>query len=112
MLHLKTFIFSAKAGFFKALSDETRISIVDALQKNKWMNVGEICEEIGKEQSIVSHHLSCLRNCGLVKTKKEGKYTLYSLNGDIISEILDLTEKHVNALFENILSCEVIKKER
>lgn len=104
-------IISAKASFFRALSDETRISIVDALKKNEWMNVGEICSEIGKEQSIVSHHLSCLRNCGLVRTKKKGKFIHYALNGQLIEDILNSAEKHVNNLFESILTCEVVKED-
>ncbi len=102
---------SAKAGFFKALGDENRIAIVDVLRKKGPTNVGNICSEIGKEQSIVSHHLSCLRSCGLVRTKKEGKYVLYALNGEIISKIIDLTDEHVSGLFESILACEVVKEE-
>ncbi|MFQ6050922.1 MAG: ArsR/SmtB family transcription factor [Candidatus Hydrothermarchaeota archaeon] len=98
----------AKARFFKALGDETRIKILEALRKNRWMSVTDICDETGKEQSSISHHLACLRNCGLVKTKKKGKFILYSLNGDLVQEILKLSDNHVRTLFEKILACEIL----
>jgi DNA-binding transcriptional ArsR family regulator len=101
---------AVKARFFKALSDKTRVAILEALREKKQMNVGEICEDLDMEQSTISHHLRCLRNCGLVKTKKEGKQVFYSLNGEIVEKLLVLSGKHVKALAEEILSCEVLKR--
>jgi len=64
---------TAKKYFFSALSDETRLSILHALKENGEMCVNDICKATGKDQSLVSHHMACLRNCGLVNTEKNGK---------------------------------------
>jgi len=98
---------AVKARFFKALSDKTRIAILEALKARGRMNVSDICRQINMEQSTVSHHLACLRNCGLVSTQKEGKQVFYSLNGEIAKKLLLLSEQHVKVLAEEILACEV-----
>ena len=103
---------TAKKYFFSALSDETRLSILYALKENGSMNVSDICEATGKDQSLVSHHLTCLRNCGLVNTEKDGKFVVYSIKNELISKILDLSDKHVKEMFEGIISCEIVKNKR
>lgn len=103
---------TAKKYFFSALSDETRLSILYALKENGGMNVSNICEATGKDQSLVSHHLTCLRNCGLVNTEKDGKFVVYSIKNELISKILDLSDKHVKEMFEGIISCEIVKNKR
>lgn len=102
---------TAKKYFFSALSDETRLSILYALKKNGKMSVKEICNATKKEQSLISHHIACLRNCGLVNSEKNGKFVFYSIKNDIISEILDLSDKHVKEMFEDILSCEIVRRD-
>ncbi|CAG1009719.1 MAG: metalloregulator ArsR/SmtB family transcription factor [Candidatus Methanoperedens sp.] len=103
---------TAKKYFFSALSDETRLSILYALKENGGMCVNDICEATGKDQSLISHHMACLRNCGLVNTEKDGKFVVYSIKNELISQILDLSDKHVKEMFEGILSCEVVKNKR
>lgn len=101
---------TAKKCFFSALSDETRLSILYALKENGGMCVSEICKATGKDPSLVSHHMACLRNCGLVNTKKNGKFVVYSIKNELISKIIDLSDRHVKEMFEGILSCEVVKQ--
>lgn len=100
---------TAKKFFFSALSDETRLSILYTLKENGSMCVNDICRATGKDQSLISHHMSCLRNCGLVNTEKNGKFVVYSIKNALISKILDLADRHVTEMFESILSCEVVK---
>lgn len=102
---------TAKKHLFKALSDETRLAIMYALKENGKMYVNDICNAIGKEQSLISHHMACLRNCGLVNTEKDGKFVYYSIKNDLIVQILELGEKHVREMFEDILKCEVVKND-
>lgn len=103
---------TAKKYFFSALSDETRLSILCALKENGGMCVSDICKATGKDQSLVSHHMSCLRNCGLVNTEKSGKFVVYSIKNELISEILDLSDRHVREMLEGILSCEVVNSKK
>ncbi len=99
----------ARVRFFRALGDETRIAIMNALKKNGRMTVTEICSAVKKEQSNVSHHLACLRNCGIVRVKKNGKNAAYSLRNSEVVKILHLVDGHVKGALESILACEVVR---
>ena len=65
--------------FAKALADETRQKIMK-LCCCQWLSVGEIVERLNVTQPTVSHHLSILREAGLVEVREEGKQTFYKLN--------------------------------
>jgi ArsR family transcriptional regulator len=72
--------------YFKALSDENRLKIVDMLSS------GEICacvilQEFAITQSTLSHHMKILCDCSLVNARKEGKWMYYSLNKSTIKDI-------------------------
>lgn len=100
----------AETYFFKALGDETRLRILELLKEHGELSVSDLCKEIEKEQGTISHHLACLRNCGLVTTRREGKSIIYSLNSeDKIHSILELAERHVRDTIEGILRCEVVR---
>ncbi len=103
-------LYNAKCALLRALSDETRIRILEELRRKKRLTVSEICEKLGRDQSSISHHLSCLRSCGLVSTEKEGRFMVYSLNGrERVAKILELVDEHVKESLEAILRCEVVK---
>lgn len=65
--------------FGKALADETRQKIMK-LVCCRWLSVNEIVAELDVAQPTVSHHLSILRNAGLVNVRRVGKQALYTLN--------------------------------
>jgi ArsR family transcriptional regulator len=65
--------------FAKALADETRQKIMKVCCCN-WLSVNEIVEQLNVTQPTVSHHLSILREAGLVEVREEGKQTFYKLN--------------------------------
>jgi predicted transcriptional regulator len=58
--------------FFRALSNQTRFSIVQLLRE-KPHYVNEMVEKLGIEQSRISHNLACLLNCGFVEWEWNGK---------------------------------------
>ncbi|MBI4362653.1 MAG: winged helix-turn-helix transcriptional regulator [Euryarchaeota archaeon] len=98
----------AEAGLFRALGDETRVAILGALRGGGPLSVGDIRVAVGRELTLVSHHLSCLRNCGLVTTERRGKSVLYSLNGHRrIEQMLALAGEHVEEAHRKILECRV-----
>ena len=99
----------AMASFFRAMGDETRISILQLLQNNNELNVNDICKHLKKQQHQISHHLACLRNCGLVRARREGKMVFYSLNGrSRIRRIVETASQHVKVTLENILRCKEV----
>jgi ArsR family transcriptional regulator len=65
--------------FAKALADETRQKIMK-LCCCKWLSVSAIVEQLSVTQPTVSHHLSILREAGLVEVREDGKQTFYKLN--------------------------------
>lgn len=66
--------------FGKAIADETRQTIMRLLCC-QWLCVNDVVEQLGNlSQPTVSHHLSILRDAGLVYTRREGKQVYYSLN--------------------------------
>jgi Predicted transcriptional regulators len=61
---------------FQALSEPTRLQITALLINQGSMSVSMISKELKKSQSLISHHLSCLRNCGVVKYNKKNKMSI------------------------------------
>ncbi len=100
---------TARVHIFRALGDRVRLEILEHLKEKSPLTVSTLCELSGKEQNLVSHHLSCLKNCGLVSSKKDGKNVNYSLKNKNIIKIINLADKHVRDILENVLSCEVVK---
>ena len=67
--------------FCKALADDTRQQILVMLQE-KEMSVSDIVDAFTISQPTISHHLSILKQFGLVTNRKEGKQVFYALNHD------------------------------
>ena len=67
--------------FFKALGEEMRLKIVELLLPGE-LCVCEIIEELGLSQPAVSHHMKILKQAGLVRDRREGKWVHYSLDKD------------------------------
>lgn len=72
---------------FKALSDPTRQEILRLLQGGP-MAAGDIAARFNISGATISHHLSILREAGLVLDEKQGKYIYYELNMSVVDEII------------------------
>jgi DNA-binding transcriptional ArsR family regulator len=58
----------------KALADETRLMIFEAISRKQQMNCGEIVSLQGVTPATVSHHLKILNEAGLIECRKEGQF--------------------------------------
>jgi ArsR family transcriptional regulator len=58
----------------KALADETRLRIFEAISASKQMNCGEIVSMRGVTPATVSHHLKILSEAGLIACRREGQF--------------------------------------
>ena len=65
------------AARFRALGDETRLRLLEELSTGE-CNVAELMERMGLGQSLVSHHLRSLREAGLVRDRRDGRWVYYS----------------------------------
>lgn len=62
--------------FLSALASESRLALLEQLAGRE-MTVTELTGATGLSQSAVSHHLAALRWAGLVKIRREGRWTFY-----------------------------------
>jgi ArsR family transcriptional regulator len=92
-----------KAKIFHALSDPARLDIIDFLRSGEKC-VCEIIPHVDLIQPVVSRHLKILKDCGLLKYRKEGTRRLYSIADLRIFEIIDAVNSDlVNTLTKRII---------
>lgn len=72
---------------FKALSDSTRREILQLLKSGS-LSAGEIVDHFDMTGATISHHLTILKNAGLIADKKVGKYIYYELNLSVVEEVM------------------------
>ena len=73
--------YAINARVFKAFCDENRLMILEMLQ------TGEKCachllDQMNIGQSTLSHHMKILCESGIVVSRKEGKWTYYSISSE------------------------------
>lgn len=71
----------------RALSDPTRREILNLLKKDS-MSAGDISGHFEMSVPAVSKHLSILKEAGLIRDRREGKYIYYELNASVLEEVL------------------------
>ena len=80
---------------FKALADETRLKIIDAII-DKPKTVGQLVQITVESQSCVSHQLKTLKEAEIVKCERKGKCMYYSLADIHVKEIVIQTFLHAS----------------
>jgi DNA-binding transcriptional ArsR family regulator len=95
------------ARFFKGLGDPVRLRVLEFLEGGE-RSVGEIVEHLGLPQNRVSMHLGCLRWCGYVDTRRDGRYVFYRLTDPRVTEILRLSREMLSGSEVYLMTCEVI----
>ena len=84
---------SRVASWFHALSDETRVGIVEMLSHGERC-VCDLQRAVGGAQPRLSFHLKALKDAGLVTDRRAGRWVYYTLN----AEVLDDIERFVSAV--------------
>lgn len=72
---------------FKALSDKNRREILDLLKEGP-MTAGEIGQHFPVSGATMPHHLSMLKDAGLILDDRQGKYIYYELNTSVVEELI------------------------
>ena len=103
---------TARAHFFKALGDRTRLDILKMLSEKQALSVTDIYQSLGHAQNLISHHLACLKNCGLVTTEKQGKQVFYGLRNKKVLKLLNFTDTYIKDVLESVLYCEVVSEDK
>ncbi len=76
------------AVMLKAVAHPVRLALIELLDYGKRRSVTELFELLGMEQAVVSHHLSILRDRGVLRQEREGKHVFYSLKHPRLIEIV------------------------
>ena len=76
------------ATIFKALSDETRLRVVDMLSCRE-MSACDILSNFTLSQSTLSYHMKILIEAKVVNARREGLWTKYSINDDTFNKMME-----------------------
>ena len=100
----ETLSLNLKAKLFRGFSDPSRLSILEALRHGP-KNVTEIVAATKLSQSNVSNHLCCLKDCGLVSSTQQGRFTYYQLTDPRIDQLLTLAEDVLRDVAKGVYEC-------
>lgn len=85
------------AYIIKAVAHPVRLGIIDLLDQCEQMCVSDIQAKLNIEQALLSHHLTNMRDKGVLKTIRDGKNIFYSL-----------TDKNITKIISCIQSCRYV----
>lgn len=94
----------AATALFHSLSDGTRLAIVHHLATGE-ARVSDLVNSLGLAQSTVSAHVACLRDCGLVTGRPEGRQVFYSLARPELLDLLAAAETLLAATGNAVALC-------
>src|SRR5688572_23120954 len=80
---------SRAVELFHALSDETRLAIVQRLRAGERC-VCDLTDLLEAAQSRLSFHMKVLKDAGLVTDRRQGRWIHYSLNTEAFAEVQEL----------------------
>ncbi len=101
---------SLTAKFFRGLGDPTRVRILQLLLEQE-RSVSELVEETGVLQGRLSSHLACLRWCGFVASRRQGRRVYYSVIDPRVRRLLSLAEQFLTDHADSVDICRVIADE-
>ena len=95
------------ARWFHALSDETRLRIIECLGDGEQC-VCDLMATLDTAQSRLSFHLKTLKDAGLLNDRREGRWMYYSLNAHTLEELQDVIAglKKTGSARKTARSCE------
>lgn len=93
-----------QAKLFRGFADPSRLTILEALRDGE-RTVSNLVQTTGLTQSNVSNHLSCLRDCGLVTVRQQGRFSYYSLSDERVAQLLQLGDELLAEVARGVYEC-------
>lgn len=84
------------ALIFRALGDETRLRIVGMLEEHE-LCAADLLKSVSIVQSTLSHHMKILCDSGAVNCRREGRWSYYSINAEVMEKAADYLKKYRKA---------------
>lgn len=98
-------ILDPAAGLFHGLSDPSRLVILRHLSLGEH-RVTDLVAHLCLAQSTVSRHLTCLKDCGLVQSRPEGRASMFSLTHlEAMTEVFAAAERLLDLTGEKVSLC-------
>ncbi|TYP72380.1 ArsR/SmtB family transcription factor [Paenibacillus methanolicus] len=97
--------YEMKAKFIRGFGDKTRLQILESI-KYKEKTVSQIVDDLNGNQSNISQHLACLKGCGIIVCRQEGKYMYYSIRNEQILNLLERMDSVFEQVEEEVAACE------
>lgn len=94
-----------KAELIHGFSNKTRLQILESI-KHEEKTVSQIIDEVEGNQSSVSQHLACLRGCGIIVSRQEGKYVYYTIRNEQILQLLMMFDDVLLEVQNDMKTCE------
>jgi ArsR family transcriptional regulator, cadmium/lead-responsive transcriptional repressor len=92
------------AALFRGFSEPTRLSILMELLGRE-LRVTDLVDRVGSSQANISGHLACLKDCGLVADRPEGRQVFYRLAGKDVVTVLRSAEKLLDGTGRSVQLC-------
>ncbi|MGK4115359.1 metalloregulator ArsR/SmtB family transcription factor [Lysinibacillus capsici] len=93
-----------KIKLIHGFSNKVRLQILECIKETE-KTVSQIVEELKGNQSNISQHLACLRGCGIIVGRNEGKYCYYSLRNERIRELLEMFDTVLEDVHSDVACC-------
>lgn len=93
------------AKYFRGLGDPIRVRILELLRAEGELTVGQLVGRLGLAQPKVSNHLACLRWCGFVEARRDGRVVYNRVGDDRVSALLELAGSLLADNAEHVASC-------
>jgi DNA-binding transcriptional ArsR family regulator len=93
-----------QAKLFRGFADPSRLALLQALLKGE-RTVSDLVEITGFTQPNVSNHLACLRDCGLVTARQQGRFAYYSLSDERVAKLLLLADEILADVAKGVYDC-------
>jgi DNA-binding transcriptional ArsR family regulator len=94
-----------KVKFVRGFGDKTRLQILECIIEEE-KTVSQIVGELQGNQSNISQHLACLKGCGIIVGRQEGKFIYYGLRNEQVKQLLDMFDKVFSHVQTEVYLCE------
>jgi ArsR family transcriptional regulator, cadmium/lead-responsive transcriptional repressor len=93
------------AKYFRGLGDPIRLRILELLRGEGELSVGELVSRLGLPQPQVSNHLACLRWCGFIEARREGRTVYNRIADERVEAMLELAASLLADNAEHVAAC-------
>jgi DNA-binding transcriptional ArsR family regulator len=93
------------AKYFRGLGDPIRLRILELLRREGELSVGALVDRLGLPQPQVSNHLACLRWCGFIEARRDGRTVHNRIADERVEAMLELAESLLADNAEHIAAC-------